>query len=382
MGGYARTSLGRFYRLATHENVPSEAFLEVGLAAALENIEVWEHFVEKTRWALKSGWEHVRTPPVISTQDWASQGRTDIRLLWPGQVPIVLELKVHEPPSREQIERYLPEAHVAAVARISAPVRNLRVGTHEWLGVLSWQFFRELDWSGAPVVLHQLHQLIDDMGVAMPRINLYGLSGILASWDAWNMFDTWSLQGAHVVADQCQKDGLHLRSRDRRQPSIKFGHQRYAYYLWASPWQPTLELGAFVGLFAGRGDARPVIAELPDICFSMQSKPGSLFRHALLKSEAFKAATTKWMSRAGDVVREMDPLDSSWEFIRVRSGTGLLLAAQDQQAAFYEWFRLRAQELCDDGVFAELAAVYRSVLLPGVEDASPPEEEQPQPSDP
>ena len=170
----ARALLSQFYRLAGHGNVPREAFLEAALAAALEDPEVWPRFADASGWARRLGPSHLTAAPVVSTQDWVAGGRTDIRLSWSDRTPVVLKLKVTDPPTSQQVETYLAGAHVAAVAKSSVPINVRSHEPYEWLGILTWQFFRDLNWPGAPPVLEQLHQLIDDMEVAVPRITLHG----------------------------------------------------------------------------------------------------------------------------------------------------------------------------------------------------------------
>lgn len=356
MANRAERLLGRFFQYATHENVPREAFLEAALAAALEHPEVWRRFVAKVGWATLDGWAHVATPPTVDTQEEVTGGRTDITLRWPGRTPVVLELKIHDPPSAQQVETYLATAHVAAVAKHVAhlPVRGH--ATHRWLGVVSWQRFRELDWPDAPLVLRQLHHLIDTLGVAMPRIHLHAISGMLSSWDAWNTFDGWSLHAAHGVIQRWSPAGLALVSRNKRQPPIESKYQRFAYLLWRNPWNWSVQLGAFVGLYMGRPATPTLVEGLPDLVLALHVSPTSAIATALGQDAAFGTAVAKWLARGGEVTREHLPADSKWEFVRARASVLPLLGAPDQQKAFQDWFQARAAELVEDGVIARVAA--------------------------
>lgn len=349
--------LARFFRYATRANVPREAFLEAALAAALEHPEVWRRFVAKVGWATLDGWAHVTAPPTVDTQEEVTGGRTDITLRWVGHTPVVLELKIDDPPLAQQVETYLAGAHVAAVAKYVAhlPVRGH--ATHRWLGVVPWQRFRELDWPGAPLVLHQLHHLIDTLGVAMPRINLHALSGMLASWDAWNTFDGWSLRAAHTVIQTWAPAGFALVTRNKRQPPIESKYQRYAYLLWRNPWSWNVQLGAFLGLYVGRPTAPTLVEGLPDLLLMLHVSPTSAVATALQRDAAFGAAVSKWLARGGEVTREHLPADSKWEFLRARASVLPLLGAPDQQQAFQDWFKARAAELVEDGIVARVAAV-------------------------
>jgi hypothetical protein len=352
----AERLLGRFFHYATHANVPREAFLEASLAAALEHPEVWQRFVAKVSWATLDGWAHVAAPPKVDTQEEVTGGRSDITLRWPGHTPVVLELKIHDPPAAEQVETYLAGAHVAAVAKHVAhlPVRGH--ATHRWLGVVPWQRFRELDWPDAPLVLRQLHHLIDTLGVAMPRIHLHALSGMLSSWDAWNTFDGWSLHAAHGVIQRWSPAGLMLVSRNKRQPPIESKYQRFAYLLWRTPWSWSVQLGAFVGLYMGRPATPTLVEGLPDLFLALHVSPTSAVATALQQDASFATAVTKWLARGGEVTREHRPADSKWEFVRARASVLPLLGAPDQQKAFQDWFQARAAELVEDGIIARVAA--------------------------
>ncbi len=354
--------LARFYRYATHANIPREAFLEAALAAALEHPEVWRRFVAKVGWATIDGWAHVAELPAIETQEEVTGGRTDITLRWPGRAPVVLELKIHDPPSVAQVETYLAEAHVAAIAKhvTHLPVRHH--AEHRWLGVVAWQHFRELDWPDAPLVLRQLHHLIDTLGVAMPRIHLHSLSGMFASWDAWNTFDGWSLHAAHVVADAWRPAGLTLVTRNKRQPPIESKYARNAYLLWRNPWSWDVQLGAYVGLYMGRPATPTLVEGLPDLLLTLHVSPTSAIAKTLQGDPQFGNALTAWLARGQEVAREHSPADSKWEFVRARTSVLTLLAAADQQKTFNDWFRARAAELAEDGVVARVAAASGAVI--------------------
>lgn len=364
MGRQAQRLLGRFFRLATLANVPSEAFLEAALAAALEHPEVWRRFVAKVGWATIDGWACVAAPPSVTTQEAVTDGRTDITLRWQGHAPIVLELKVHDPPTAAQVDAYLAGAHVAAIARFTAHVPVRGHPTHRWLGVVPWQRLRELDWPEAPLVLHQLHHLIDTLGVAMPRIHLHALSGMLASWDAWNTFDGWALRAAHAVADLWRPAGLTLVTRDRKQGRIEERYQRFAYLLWRNPWSGDVCLGAFAGLYMGRPLAPTLVDGLPDLLLALHVSPTSAVARALQQDALFATGAAAWLARGGEVAREQSPADSTWEFVRARTSVLSLLSAADQQQAFQEWFRARAAELVDDGVVARVAAAASGAPTP------------------
>jgi hypothetical protein len=372
--------LGRFYHYATHANVPREAFLEAALAAALEHPEVWRRFVAKVGWGTINGWAHVAEPPAVDTQDDVVGGRTDITLRWHGQAPIVLELKIHEPPLASQVETYLATAHVAAVAKhvTHLPVRHHAV--HRWLGVVAWQRFREFDWPGAPLVLRQLHHLIDTLGVSMPRIHLHALSGMLASWDAWSTFDGWSLHASRLVAGAWSPAGLALVTRNKRQPPIEQKHARYAYLLWRNPWSWDVQLGAYAGLYVGRPATPTLVEGLPDLLLTLHVNPASAVAKALEADPQFGAAITTWLGRGSDATREVSPVDSKWEFVRVRASVLTLLAAENQQQTFNDWFRARAAEFVADGIIARVSAAASGTLVPasvaGVDPAEGPPDTQ------
>lgn len=92
-----------------------EGVLEDALAAALEAPGVWE----KLHGHLKLPSEIPSVLPRVSTQEIVEEGRTDITLRWSNGYSLVLELKIDDPPGKDQIVRYLrSDSDVIAIARL------------------------------------------------------------------------------------------------------------------------------------------------------------------------------------------------------------------------------------------------------------------------
>jgi hypothetical protein len=215
----------------------------------------------------------------------------------------------------------------------------------------------------------------------MPRIHLHALSGMLASWDAWNTFDGWSLHASRVVADAWSPAGLALVTRNKRQPPIDSTHARYAYLLWRNPWSWDVQLGAYAGLYVGRPATPTLVEGLPDLLLTLHANPASAVAKALHADPQFETAITAWLGRGSDATREVSPADSKWEFVRVRASVLTLLAAEDQQKTFNDWFRARAAELVEDGVIARIAAAARGAPVSVSVAGGDPAEGPPDPAD-
>jgi hypothetical protein len=245
--------LARAYWRATQGLLPREGFLEDALAAALEDAEVWARLVDYLGWGQLVPWE----APQVSTQDVVGDGRTDIRLTWPEVPPLVLELKVSDPPTVAQVTKYLEHgARVAAIATYPALLRVAPEHLGRFLGVIIWRRIRDLDWPGAPLILHQLHRLLDQMGVAVPQLTLPALTGMVASASAWNVLDEWSFQSIRAVREVFAQAGMPCEQKDtpKGKVRIEYAHQRYAYWLWPPPWRATCSASWSACFWAGHSN--------------------------------------------------------------------------------------------------------------------------------
>jgi hypothetical protein len=106
--------LAQLWRRTQSTQSQPEGWLEDALAVALQHSAVWPWLQCK----LNLRGSFPASPPTVTRQDWLAEGRTDIQLSWPGGTKLIFELKVGEPPSKSQLERYATEGSVLAIARI------------------------------------------------------------------------------------------------------------------------------------------------------------------------------------------------------------------------------------------------------------------------
>lgn len=373
--------LARAWRRAHSEKVQTEGFLEDALVAALEEPSIWHQL------RAHLGWDKALPAqlPKVTRQDQApvEKGRTDIRLSWPGRRPLVLELKIYDPPNAEQIQRYLDAgSDVAAIAGIPAQLDVQVPAGGQFLGVIPWRRIRELPTAGAPLQLRQLHQLLDATGVIVPYISEQVLTGMHASWDAWGTFSDWCFHALESVQKLFWDQGFQCVWKDRKLGKIDESHRRFAWWMWPRPWRDSFAV--VVGLNLGR-DSRPLlVAGMPDLYFALHLNPEAARRQMLCDDPRFQAAVRGWQSRAteGSLVRESAP--KLWDLLRARASTSDLLHAPDQGAALQTWMKQRAEEWIADGIVACLAQLSHQVAAGPAQVALPPTEavetESPDPS--
>ena len=350
----ADTLLARAYWRATQELRPREGFLEDALAAVLEHREVWPRLVTHLRWEGRVP----QTPPVLQTQDHVEQGRTDITLTWPGQLPLVLELKVHQPPHPNQINKYLcTGARVAAVAGVPARIRVDPDAAARYLGVVTWARLRAFSWPAEPLVLRQFHQLLDNMGVVVPNLTLPALTGMVASSPAWGAMEKWSFHTAKAVRKILHRGGLRCELRDgsKKHIKIEYNWQRYGYHLWVPPRRRDAFLIS-VGLFLGRPQDPLLIEGVPDLMLMIHTNPDHALGQRLHTDGRFREAAQAW-SEQGTAAEEHEylPPTSTWEMVRARTSTVDLLRQPDQGEAFMQWAVRCAEEWVTYGMIARLA---------------------------
>jgi nucleoside phosphorylase len=361
-------ALFRLYGEGKPQQERGEAFLEHALAAALSEPGVWGRVAEH------AGFNAPREDPRVTTQDRVDDGRTDVSLHWPGQVDVVLELKQRDPPSPEQVSRYLAACkHVAVIARSPARYNRGFNGTPgRYLGCVTWGHLRALDWKSTPRAWRQLQWLIDEMGVAMSRVSLAQLSGVMSSWSAWHVMEEWAIAGAEAARNKFSTDNLTWVTKDTKKGKTYDRWQHYSRWLWARPWRGNgMSPTALCGFFAGRvPHALPLVDGSPDLVLVLRANPEGDVGQKLRSDPSFAAVRDAWLAGSTPQIYREAPLpDSNWEFLRVRSSALALLQASNPDTAFTEWAAARAQELVDAGVMhalgdLELAARVVGLALP------------------
>jgi hypothetical protein len=332
----------------------TEKFLEDALAAALEYPEIVDRVIAHLRFRPPPG------RPRVITQAPGEEGRPDITLEWDGE-RLELELKIGEPPSDDQIARYLAEkVSVAAIARLPGR-RNPQSGyRHRFLGVFTWRGLRGLTFEDPPLAWRQLCHLIDVTEVAVPEVTLHSLTGMMSSWDIWDTFDKWSWNGTSAVQTVFNEVDKRWVFRERRfHIAQRRIHRIYAYESWIPALYDDCYLRVYCGLCLGR--PKVCVEGVPDLYIALNVKPDSTVGTKMRTAEPFSAAVHQWQARTGRVVREFKTGPETWDIVRARESATELLHADDQGSFFVEWMEARAREWKDDGVLAQLAELTPSV---------------------
>lgn len=338
----AERLLAHAWQRAKGRLVSTEGFLEDALAAALEAPTIWPALVEYLGWA-SSGLPAV--PPRVRTQRRGDFGRTDIELDWPGwdTATLILELKVQAPAAAEQIGAYLGRAgvRVAAIAAWSneAELRAaLPAGqAARLLGVVTWNRLRAFAPADPPLILRQLHRLIDALEVAMPRIERQELASLVGSLPAWRACAAWipvALAGARA---DCRTAGLTVAAVGG--PELDGG--------WYAGWLDlTFAAGAtgrlWVGLILDPDDFPPLEPGLPDLALHLE----------------IDARLREW-GAAGPAseARSHSRQPGEWAVLTTRAPGGALLAQADQRAWLTAWVRAALGEWVAHSILARIVEV-------------------------
>jgi len=341
-----------------------EGVLEDALAAALETPGVWERLHRH----LNLSNDVPSTLPIVSTQDVVEEGRTDITLRWPNEYSLNLELKVDDPPGKGQIERYLRSgSDVIAIARLPGHRAVQELDGRRHLGVVTWSHLRNLEWNDAPLEWRQFLHLLDAMGVVVKKVEYTELEGLVRSWTTRDKLEDWSKRGMLAVQQLIEKEKLPWACKDKAGQRVKVdaSHQRLVWWISHLPWQDDA-LAIYAGFFVGRvreGKPDPVLeGNLPDLMLSFHLNPESPRGRRVRGDADLQKAIEKWTSRAatGSVVREPRLDGSTWEIIRCRESSRILLEAPDPGVKVVEWMEQRTKEWIDDGIvhrITELAKV-------------------------
>lgn len=361
MVGRAEGLLARVWRCASAQAVQSEAALEAALAAALEHPGVWPQL--RARLDLEA---YPIEPPRVITQERVDTGRTDITLGWVTK-RLVLELKQGMPPSEAQLRAYLETgADVLAIAKYPGWIDVVVQAGGVFRGFVTWAEIRGIDWAEAPLVWRQLCSLIDVLEVAVQRVTLTGLQGIVDGWDARATIEAITYPAIERLSDQLTRAGLPsvLKDTPREQVKLQNDHGRMVWWTWPSPWDSD-ELGIYAGMLITNPHMPPLVSGAPDLILGLHLKPDSSFGAAVREDESLRLATDRWCARGApdDVRRERAAHAHEWTLLRARASALVVLQAPDQAARITEWMTARAGEWIADGVIECLAALNERRLV-------------------
>ena len=351
--------LARSWKRAQQRVLQTEGFLEDALASALELPEFWRRF------AVEAGCsDHVPPEqPEVTTQETVDEGRTDIIVQWPSGYRLAIELKAGQPPSPDQIERYLRSGlNVLAIAKFPASLKVEAPEHRRFFGVMTWARIRQIDWDGAPLEVQQLHGLLETTDVIMPTITRPALEGFLASWDLWGPMTTWSKKGLDVVQRIVTEGGFKCVQQDRARQHVKpdQDHHRLAWWTWPSPWSDDY-FGIYAGLYVGWPDDPVLESGVPDIVVALHLKPDAPRGVRLRQDAALNEAAKRWSLRTDPAItREFDPAPRTWEILRGRTSALHMLSASDPAAYMVQWMEACAIEWVEDGITRRLGEIAQS----------------------
>lgn len=347
------------WRLSRGQQAQDESVLEAALAAAFEYPEFWPRLARHLGWTLLP-----TESPTVSTQDVVPGGRTDITLSWPSKRRLVFELKVWDHPTVEQIKTYLDAgADVVAVAALYGTIDVTVPAGRRFLGVVTWRQIHAVvkAWPEAPLVGRQLAALLEQMGVAMPKLSLSALQGVVSSWDAWATLDEWIHKATSELEKTFTKGGWRCVRKDEPKHHVKIyeDHSLYAGWTWPPRWNQDERLGFYAGVRMNRPEAPLLIEGVPDLILALHVNPNHAHGKLLRSDIEFLDAVKVWRARTDPptVRREWDASETTWSILRVRASSVELLHAEDQGECFVSWMTERAQELVEDGVIARLAVL-------------------------
>jgi hypothetical protein len=348
--------LARSWERARQRVLQTEGFLEDALASALEVPEFWQRFARE----MACDGHVPPEQPEVSTQETVDEGRADIILEWPSGYRLAVELKVGEPPSPAQIERYLRSGlDVLAIAKFPASIDVETPGQRRFFGLRTWSQVHDIDWEDAPLEVQQLHRLLETTDVVMTKVTRSALEGIHASWDTWAPMAAWCKKGIDAIQRIVSDGGFKCVQQDRARQHVKIDeeHHRLAWWTWPSPWCDDY-FGIYAGLYVGWPDDPVLNPGLPDLVVALHGKPDSPRGTRLREDALWTNAAKRWSTRKTDGLRrEFDPAPRNWEILRCRTSTLSLLDANDPGAAMVKWMEACAREWVEDGITLRLGEV-------------------------
>jgi hypothetical protein len=330
--------------------VQREGFLEDALAAALEHPEVWP------RLRRLAGWSELpeEPPESVATQEPLPGGRTDIVLRWANGVALVIELKAWDPlPTDGKLAHYASTGH-----RVTVIAPHPTVYPAPFLPMLTWARLRALAWPGAPLVWQQLCHLIEAVGVAVPRLELPAIIGLIPTWTARDVLEGWARPAVHLVQKQLMDGGWPCVLKEgRREERVEDAFKRFGFWAWPVPWNGDECLGVFCGIYLGKDMRDVLVPGVPDLRLMVHVNPKHATSAVLRADPIMVAAAAAWAGSSGGVTRQYDP--ESWYLLDARESLVTLALAEDQELAFRAWMLARAREIIEAGIVGRLAAVQR-----------------------
>jgi hypothetical protein len=271
------------------------------------------------------------------------------------------------PPSEAQIRAYLETgADVLAIAKYPGWIDVGVEAGGVFRGFVTWARIRAIDWAEAPLVWRQLCSLIDVLEVAVQRVTLTGLQGIVDGWDARATIEAITYPAIERLSAQLTRAGLPCVLKDTPRGQVKFevAYGRMAWWTWPASWDAEA-FGIYAGLLVTNRIMPPLVSGAPDLILGLHLKPDSPFGAAVREDENLRLATDRWCARGApdDVRRERAAHAHEWTLLRARASSLVVLQAEDQAARITEWMSKRAQEWIDDGVVASLAALNERRLV-------------------
>jgi hypothetical protein len=341
----------RLYRRATSAIVQHEGFLEDALAAALEHPEVWPQLRRLAGWSeLPEG-----PPESVATQERVPGGRTDVVLRWANGTGLVIELKAWDPlPDDGKLTHYGSTGH-----RVTVIAPHPTVYPAPFLPMLTWARLRALPWPDAPLIWEQLCNLIEAVGVAVPRLEMPAIMGLLPTWTAREVLEGWARPAVEAVQKLLSDAGWSCVVKGgARAERVENDNRRFGFWAWPEPRKDDEWLGVFCGIYLGDDGSRDVLVPgVPDLRLMVHVNPKHATSAALRSDPAFVAAAKTWARSSDGITRQYDP--RSWYLLDARESLVVLAPAADQELAFRRWMEARAKELIDAGIVGRLAAVPR-----------------------
>lgn len=338
----------RLFRRARSAIRQTEAFLEDALAAALEHPDAWP------RLRHLGGWTPLPelAPTHVLTQDPVEGGRTDIVLRWAEGSSLVLELKAWDPlPAEGKLAIYGQNGnHVSVIAP------HPTIYPPPFLPMLTWARLRAVPWPLAPLPWRQLCHLIDETGVAVPRLEMPAIVGLVPTWDTYDLLEGWIRSAAEAVASELKAAGWPCTTKTGAQRQrVSDEHRRYGMLITPTG---TSEEGfsVFCGVYMGHDRRMVLVPGVPDLRLMLNVNPKGAVAEKLRADPSFGPAARAWAAPAGDgIARQHDP--DWWYLLDARQPLLALAAAEDQNLAFRGWMTSRAKEWAQAGIPSFLAQV-------------------------
>ncbi|MEO7328611.1 MAG: hypothetical protein ABI193_08540 [Minicystis sp.] len=337
----------RHYRRASTKTIQTEGFLEDALAAALEDPEVWPRLQKL------GGWTDLpeEAPSNVDTQETLPEGRADITLRWPNGASLVIELKAWDAlPTLDTLERYAAPGHRVTVIAPHTTIYPAKV-----LPMLTWARLHALSWPGAPLVWEQLRHLIEATGVAVSKLDMPAIMGLVPTWSARAVLEDWTRPAVAAVGVKLTQAGWPCVIKEgAKGERPEEANGRFGLWAWPKPWTGEECFGVFCGVYVGKDNRAVLVPGVPDLRLMVHVNPKHATAIALRRDAIFAAAVQTWEGTHGGVTRQHDP--ESWSLLDVRAPLFSLVNAGDQKSAFQEWMLARVVELADLGIIGRLAA--------------------------